>query len=103
VASRYALEQGLAVRSVLLTPLAETFPFVRGEAIAFHGTADPWAETAAITAACRERDVPLYLTDGANHSLETGDVLRDVRTLEATLERTGDFIGRHGEDAGEEG
>ena len=103
VASRYALEQGLAVRSVLLTPLTETFPFVRGEAIAFHGTADPWAETAAIMAACRARGVPLYLTEGANHSLETGDVLRDVRTLEATLERIGDFIGMHGEDAGEEG
>ena len=92
VAAGYALEKGLKVRSVLLTPLAETFPFVRGSAIAFHGTADPWAGTDAIIAACRERGVPLFLTEGANHSLETGDVLRDVRTVEATLARIDAFI-----------
>ena len=92
VAAGYALDKGLKVRSVLLTPLAETFPFVRGSAIAFHGTADPWAGTDAIIAACRERGVPLFLTEGANHSLETGDVLRDVRTVEATLARIDAFI-----------
>ena len=94
VASKYAQERGLAVRSVLLTPLAETFPFVRGNAIAFHGTADPWAETGAILAACRERGIPLALTEGANHSLETGDVLRDLRTLETTMASIGVFLRR---------
>ena len=92
VASRYALERGLTVRSILLTPLAETFPFVQGEAIAFHGTADPWAETRAIVAACREKGVPLCLTEGANHSLETGDALHDVETLRETLLRVDAFI-----------
>ena len=85
VASMYAREKDLEVRSVLLTPLAETFPFVRGRAIAFHGTADPWARTGAIVTACRERGIPLRMTEGANHSLETGDVPRDVRTLGETL------------------
>ena len=94
VASKYAQERGLAVRSVLLTPLAETFPFVRGNAIAFHGTADPWAETGAILAACRERGIPLALTEGAHHSLETGDVLRDLRTLETTMASIGAFLRR---------
>ena len=92
VASRYARERGLRVRSVLLTPLAETFQYVRGNAVAFHGTADPWAETAAITAACRERDIPLYLTEGANHSLETGDVRRDLQALEETMVRIDAFM-----------
>ena len=95
-ASRYAREQGLAVQSILLTPLEETFAFVRGEAIAFHGTADPWANTEAIVAACHERSIPLYLTEGANHSLETGDVLRDTRILEETMVRAAAFIRRTG-------
>ena len=92
VAGQYTWEKGLTVRSVLLTPLAETFPFVRGRAIAFHGTADPWAETGAITEACRARGIPLFLTEGANHSLETGDALRDVRTLAETMERIDAFL-----------
>ena len=95
VASRYAQGKGLRVRSVLLTPLLETFGFVRGEAVAFHGTADPWADTGAVIAACRERNIPLYLTKGANHSLETGDVLRDTRTLEETMARITAFTARH--------
>ena len=85
VASRYAREHGLRAGSVLLTPLRETFPFISGDAVAFHGTADPWAETAVLEAACRERGIPLYLTEGANHSLETGDALKDVRILGETL------------------
>ena len=92
VASHYAREKGLSVRSVLLTPLAETLPLVRGRAVAFHGTADPWANTGAMVAGCRERGIPLFLTEGANHSLETGDALRDVRTLEQTLIRIDAFI-----------
>ena len=92
VASEYALDKGLEVRSVLLTPLEETFRFIRGSAVAFHGTADPWANTAAITAACRAAGIPLCLTEGANHSLETGDALGDVRALEAVLARVDAFI-----------
>ena len=92
VASRYAAEKGLDVRSVLLTPLRETFDFVRGRAVAFHGTADPWAETGVIVAACAAGGIPLWLTEGANHSLETGDVLRDVRTLEETMARIDAFM-----------
>ncbi|MBR6219670.1 MAG: alpha/beta hydrolase [Clostridia bacterium] len=91
-ASRYAQEKGLEVRSVLLTPLVETFEFVRGDATAFHGTADPWANTEAIVACCQARGIPLHLTEGANHSLETGDVLRDARTLEETLTVMDAFI-----------
>ena len=92
VASRYASEHDLPVRSVLLTPLAETFDFVSGSAIAFHGTADPWADTPAIVAACRAKGVPLCLTEGANHSLETGDIPADIITLGETMARVERFI-----------
>lgn len=92
VGARYAMEKGLPVRSVLLTPLEATFPFVTGQAVAFHGTADPWAATRAIAAACEAKGVPLYLTERGNHSLETGDVLKDLRTLEETMKRIDSFI-----------
>ena len=96
VASRYALEKGLTARHVLLTPLTETFRFVTGTALAFHGTADPWADTAEIVAAAGEKGVPIHLTEGANHSLETGDVPRDVRTLEETVVRMNAFMSETG-------
>lgn len=92
VGSAYAKENGFDVHSILLTPLADTFRYVCGNAIAFHGTADPWAETDAIMEACRERSIPIYLTEGANHSLETGDVRRDVGILRDTIQRIETFI-----------
>jgi len=92
VASRFAQENGLAVHGVLLTPLEDTFRYACRNVVAFHGTADPWAQTGAIMEACRERDIPLYLTEGANHSLETGDVERDVDILKTTIQRIESFI-----------
>ena len=67
--------------------LAETFLFPAGEAIAFHGTGDPWAETEVIKMACAERDIPLYITENANHSLETGHLETDLRILSETMEK----------------
>ena len=91
-ASRYAMKKDLRARSILLTPLKETFDFIQGNAVAFHGTADPWADTPTIEAACRERGLPLHLTENANHSLETGDALRDVQILHETLRHIRDYM-----------
>lgn len=98
VAARYAKERGIPARLVLLTPLEDTFRFTdsatgaKNAAIAFHGTADPWAATGEIKRACRERGIPLYLTEGANHSLETGDVNADLATLAETMKCIEAFI-----------
>ena len=98
VAARYAKEHGIPARLVLLTPLEDTFRFTEGAAdkkntaIAFHGTADPWAATDAIVRACRERNIPLYLTEGANHSLETGDVNADLAALVQTMKTIEAFL-----------
>ena len=85
VGGRYAKINGLSPRHALLTPLEETFAYIEGPAVAFHGTADPWARTPAIVEACQSRGIPLHLTEGANHSLETGDVLLDLQTLNAVM------------------
>lgn len=85
--------EGTDVRHIYFTPVAGTFAFMRPESgIAFHGTADPWVEHALVVNACREKNVPLYITDNANHSLETGDVMEDLETLRKTMQIVAAFI-----------
>ena len=89
----YAVKHHLKVRSILFTPLEETFQEGMPEAIAFHGTADPWAETPKIRKACQERKIPLYMTENANHSLETGDVETDLSHMITVMQTVREYIG----------
>ncbi|MCQ5047203.1 hypothetical protein NE545_05840 [Agathobaculum butyriciproducens] len=73
---------------VYFTPIEATLPDLDPAGIAFHGTADPWARTELITEGCRRLGVPLHLTENADHSMETGDVLRDITILHTILEQT---------------
>ena len=63
-----------------------------GKAVAFHGTADPWMDGKAVEKAAADADVPMYLYPDGNHSLETGDALRDIRTLEDVFGKVKDFL-----------
>ena len=94
VALSYAAEHGIGARQVLYTPLAETFRFPAdpAEAIAFHGTADPWAKTEEITRICEEKGIPLYLTEGANHSLECGKAEKDIKTISDVMRTVESFL-----------
>lgn len=94
VASAYAKQHGLQVRSLLFTPLKDTFQFLDkgAEAAAFHGTADSWAETDEIVSSCEEKGIALHLTEHANHSLETGDVLKDLDTLNRAMHIVKGFV-----------
>ena len=80
------------VRHVLYTPVTETFDFLKGSGIAFHGTKDPWAENDAILNACRRSKIPLFTFDGANHSLEIGDFRTDIQNLEQIMETVWDYL-----------
>lgn len=71
---------------ILFTPFPETFDRLPAGAdasntIAFHGTGDPWMDNDEVIAAAKKRCIPMYLYDGANHSLETGETGRDLETL----------------------
>ena len=92
ISKSIASRHDLTVKSILFTPLAETFSFPLAGSIAFHGTADPWAETDSIRKLAAQKEVPLFLTQNANHSLETGDVLTDIFILKTTMERVQRFI-----------
>ena len=93
VAAAAVLEQiPCPARSILYTPLEQTFSYPLGDAVVFTGTDDPWVEPGIIPALCRTRGVPFHLYEGANHSLETGDVLRDIDILRSVMEHTGKLL-----------
>ena len=88
IACSYLAARCLPAASILLTPLESTFRYKVHADLAFHGTCDPWApDSAAIRNACERDGIRLIEIEGANHSLETGDVELDVRNLETVLHK----------------
>lgn len=92
VCGAYASAHGIDCRRILFTPVEATFGYTGGEAIAFHGTADPWAENGVIRECCRKQGISLYETEEANHSLETGDVEKDIKELRKVMKTVKEFI-----------
>lgn len=92
VAAAYAGRHQLPAGNIFYTPVEATFPLICREGIVFHGTRDSWADTAAVQQGCREKGLPLYLIEGADHSLETGDVDRDLRNLREIMEQSAGYL-----------
>lgn len=82
------------IRLLLYTPLEETFAAPFSRALVFTGAADPWVGGAdsRIPALCRERGVPCVVIPNANHSLESGDPLADIRALEGVMAESARFM-----------
>ena len=83
-----------SIRFILYTPLEAAFAYPLGNAITFTGSADPWTggEESRIADICAQREIPCYVTEGANHSLETADPLQDITSLQLIMQRTEAFI-----------
>ena len=98
VAAQMASDPSLTDRTRLIfyTPLEETFGFECGEAIVFTGSADPWVggKDSRIPALSARRGYPCFLISEANHSLETGDVQRDLENLQMIMKETERFTRR---------
>ena len=92
VSAAFAQRHGIPCRQILYTPLSLTFAFAPQNALAFLGTADPWSDAFSVAAAARANGTPLCLYENANHSLETGDVLHDLATLQDVMQKTQTFI-----------
>ena len=97
VAGAYAARHHIPCRHVLFTPVETTFSFGVKDAIVFHGTADPWANSDVIRNACQEANLPLYITENANHSLETGNVETDIDTMKATMKIVREYADKDSE------
>ncbi|MCD8104408.1 MAG: alpha/beta hydrolase [Lachnospiraceae bacterium] len=81
IASAYGTKHGLKTKNVYFTPVAQSFPLMEQPGIVFHGTKDGWVETEIVKEECKKRDLPLFIIENANHSLETGEWERDLRNL----------------------
>ncbi|MBO7710641.1 MAG: alpha/beta hydrolase [Lachnospiraceae bacterium] len=95
VAARLASESPARDRIglVLYTPLQDTFLFPFRDAIAFTGSSDPWTRAQTpIPQLCAERDIPCLVIPQANHSLESDDVLQDVKNLGIIMEKTREYM-----------
>ncbi|MBQ6565200.1 MAG: hypothetical protein IJL88_14920, partial [Clostridia bacterium] len=87
IACAYLDARHLSASAILLTPLEETFRCASGADLAFHGTRDPWApDSDAIREACRKKGIRLLEYEGANHSLETGNIDLDILHLREIMQ-----------------
>lgn len=93
VASAYAKEKGISCKNIYFTPVKETFSHSRYECgIVFHGTKEPWANTEDIKEACLKDRLPLFLTENADHSLETGNTLLDIITIHSVISKCQSYL-----------
>lgn len=92
VASEYMRKYSVPAKSISFTPVENTFP-VRGEGIMFHGTDDPWVEKEdVIRNGCQVAGHELMTIEGGNHSLETGDLLQDIRILHDVMYKVEEYM-----------
>ncbi|MDO4491171.1 MAG: alpha/beta hydrolase [Lachnospiraceae bacterium] len=93
VAAAYLEKYHLTAKCVYYTPVEQSFQFIRANSgIAFTGTADPWVETEIVKACCEKMQLPLTIIPEGNHSLETGDVFRDLEIIQEVMEETEKFL-----------
>ncbi len=84
--------ESLKARSISFTPVEYTFP-VRGHGVMFHGNKDSWVEDeTVIVRGCNAAGQELVVIPEGDHSLETGDVLNDIRVLHDVMEKVKEFI-----------
>ena len=98
VAATFDAKNNIGAGHVFYTPVEASFRDMGSRGIVFHGTADDWAETDAIRRECEKRGLPLFLTKNANHSMETGDVLRDLEIMREIMQETEGYIERFTEE-----
>ena len=92
LAASYDAMNRIGAGHVYYTPVEASFQAIGTEGIVFHGTGDDWAKTEVIVSECEKRKIPLYLTEHANHSMETGETLRDLEIMREIMEKTEDYI-----------
>lgn len=92
VAAAFGESRGLRSANVYYTPVEASLRMMSQPGIVFHGTKDSWAETEPLLRICREKNYEVHLVENANHSLETGDVLRDLENMGSIMSITEKYI-----------
>ena len=82
VAGARQQDESFSAKNIYFTPVEATFELIgRRSGIVFHGTGDPWVISDIVVNKCAELKLPLYVIEGANHSLEKGELLPDLKNL----------------------
>lgn len=92
VSSAYAGKHGIRTRNIYYTPVEASFQFMTQQGIVFTGTNDSWVSHDAVKAGCEKGGFPIYVTEGADHSMETGDVEKDLENLREIMKITKAYI-----------
>ena len=91
-------EKGKKIRQILYTPLEYTFRFHPQDAIGFVGTRDSHVVTSQVVQLAEEQGIPMQVYEGAGHSLETGNVLRDLEIMQDVMAKTREFVKNNSKD-----
>lgn len=81
-AARYNMTYEIDADMIVYTPIEQTFAYINNcEGLVFHGDADPLCDTDMCVQLCEELSLTYAVVPNANHSLETGNVDRDINNL----------------------
>ncbi|WP_029319847.1 alpha/beta family hydrolase [Butyrivibrio sp. AE3004] len=93
IAARLASKKDLPVRQVVLTPVEDTLKNLpKEDVVVFHGLSDPWCENDIVEDAQKKIGFELHLIEDANHSLETGNALKDINILKEVIRRVDEYL-----------
>lgn len=94
IASTYAWKHKISCRQVMYTPLKQAYVFPHENAIAFIGTKDPWSNTEEVVHISNQQKIPIHVYEGANHSIETADTMKNLEMLADVMEKTKKYMNR---------
>ena len=95
VALSYCKRHSLSADQIIFTPVPLTFDFFTDDthALVFHGNSDPLCENPLCKSECeKSASVKLVTFSKANHSLETGEILRDVGIVKKVMALVERFV-----------
>ncbi len=93
VATAYARKKGIRAKQICFSPLEHIGDFIgEGAGMLFYGDDDPFADHRPIERIAEEKRLGTYRVAGGNHSLETGDVCKDIDNLKEIILRVADMI-----------
>lgn len=97
VATAFADKTGIDARQICFTPLVYIENYVKEQnGLIFYGSADPYADPGEISTICDKKKLEVYLIEDADHSLETGDVKKDIDNLAFIMSKVEERIKRLG-------
>ncbi len=93
VSAATAHELDTEVKQIYFSPLEYIDGFMVDEkAVLFYGDADPYADHMKIEEIAGKRAFEAHCISGGNHSLETGDIQKDIENLGFMMKRVGEII-----------